>query len=65
MLLCKKMIHSILPKSTILEAYNGKMALEILENQNVNLILIFYFMYIIVYFYLNYYYLILFHYLVL
>lgn len=39
MLLCTKMIHSILPKSTILEAYNGKMALEILENQNVNLIL--------------------------
>ncbi|RTL12738.1 MAG: response regulator [Flavobacteriaceae bacterium] len=39
MLLCTKMIHSILPKSTILEAYNGEMALEILENQNVNLIL--------------------------
>lgn len=39
MLLCTKMIHSILPKSTILEAYNGKIALEILENQNVNLIL--------------------------
>ena len=39
MLLCTKMIHFILPKSTILEAYNGKMALEILENQNVNLIL--------------------------
>ncbi len=39
MFLCTKMIHSILPKSTILEAYNGKMALEILENQNVNLIL--------------------------
>ncbi len=39
MLLCTKMIHSILPKSTILEAYNGEMALEILENHFVNLIL--------------------------
>ena len=40
MLLCKKMIHSILPNCTIFEAENGKKALEILEKTTINLILL-------------------------
>lgn len=40
MLLCKKMIQSILPNSTIFEAENGKKALEILDKESVNLILL-------------------------
>ncbi len=40
MLLCKKMIQSILPNSTIFQAENGKKALEILDKESVNLILL-------------------------
>lgn len=40
MLLCKKMIHSILPNSVIFEAENGQKALEILEKEKINLILL-------------------------
>ena len=40
MLLCKKMIQSILPNSTIFQAENGKKALEILDKELVNLILL-------------------------
>jgi signal transduction histidine kinase len=40
MLLCKKMIQSILPNSTIFQAENGLKALEILDEESVNLILL-------------------------
>ena len=40
MLLCKKMIHSILPNSSTFEAENGQIALEILEKEPINLILL-------------------------
>lgn len=40
MLLCKKMIQSILPNSTIFQAENGQKALEILDKELVNLILL-------------------------
>jgi signal transduction histidine kinase/CheY-like chemotaxis protein len=40
MLLCKKMIHSILPNSSIFEAENGQIALETLEKETINLILL-------------------------
>lgn len=40
MLLCKKMIQSILPNSTIFQAENGLKALEILDKESVNLILL-------------------------
>lgn len=40
MLLCKKMTQSILPNSTIFQAENGKKALEILDKESVNLILL-------------------------
>ena len=40
MLLCKKMIQIILPNSTIFEAENGEIALEILEKNTFNLILL-------------------------
>lgn len=40
MLLCKKMIQSILPNSTIFQAENGQKALEILDKESVNLILL-------------------------
>lgn len=40
MLLCKKMTLSILPNSTIFQAENGKKALEILDKESVNLILL-------------------------
>jgi len=39
MLLCTKMIHSILPKSTILEVATSGAVIGIKLNQNVNLIL--------------------------
>jgi CheY-like chemotaxis protein len=40
MLLCKKMIHSILPNSAIFEAENGQKAIELLEETPINLILL-------------------------
>lgn len=40
MLLCKKMIQSILPNSTIFQAENGLKALEILDKESINLILL-------------------------
>jgi PAS domain S-box-containing protein len=40
MLLCKKMIQSILPNSTIFQAENGQKALEILYKEPINLILL-------------------------
>ncbi|MFD2909237.1 response regulator [Flavobacterium ardleyense] len=40
MLLCKKMVHIILPNSTIFEAENGQIALEILEKTPIDLILL-------------------------
>lgn len=39
MLLCKKMIHSIIPQGVILEAYDGQAALDILAIEDVNIIL--------------------------
>jgi len=40
LLLCKKMTQMILPNSTIFEAENGKKALEILNREPINLILL-------------------------
>jgi PAS domain S-box-containing protein len=40
MLLCKKMTQIILPNSTIFQAENGKKALEILDREPINLILL-------------------------
>ncbi|WP_051604499.1 PAS domain S-box protein [Flavobacterium sasangense] len=40
MLLCKKMIQSILPNSTIFQAENGLKVLEILDKESINLILL-------------------------
>lgn len=40
MTLCKKMLQSILPNSTIFEADNGQKALELLEKESINLILL-------------------------
>lgn len=39
MLLCKKMIHTIIPQGVILEAYDGQAALDILAIEDVNIIL--------------------------
>ena len=40
MLLCKKMTQIILPNSTIFEAENGQIALDILENSSIDLVLL-------------------------
>ncbi|MCW1148493.1 PAS domain S-box protein [Flavobacterium lacisediminis] len=40
MLLCKKMVQSILPNSSVFEAENGQKAIELLEENTVDLILL-------------------------
>ena len=40
MLLCKKMVQSILPNSSVFEAENGQKAIELLEENTIDLILL-------------------------